>query len=94
MSYTTDYLTKEVSTILEEMDYTDTNPTVKLVGRVLCGQNWKLAENPYSQAFLENVAYNSNVSFKLVLWLQLNYVTYVEENTCDDVPVKGIDVNT
>jgi len=72
MSYTTDYLTKEVSTILEEMGYTNTTPTIKLVGRVLCGENWKLAENPFSQAFLENVAYNSDNSFKLIIWLQLN----------------------
>jgi hypothetical protein len=48
--------------------------TQKRVANMLCGENAHLAENPFSKEFLENVSYNSNRSFKLVLYLQLLYI--------------------
>ncbi len=66
-------LTKEVVRILnDEFDIPDTEPTVRRIGQMLCGQNWKLAEKPFSREFLENVQHNGPSSFKLVIWLQLN----------------------
>ena len=46
----------------------------KNVSSLLCGENADLAKNPFSQEFLENVVYNSDKSFALVLYLQLTYL--------------------
>ena len=52
----------------------DIEVTPKMVASILCGENMQLAENPFSRLFLENVAHNSNRSFKAVLYLQLMYL--------------------
>lgn len=48
--------------------------TVKRVGSLLCGENWHLAEKPFSLEFLNNVKYNSLRSMPCILWLQLNHL--------------------
>ena len=47
--------------------------TVKTVGQWLCGMNYHLAEEPFSQDFLCNVAYNSRDCMWGILWLQLQH---------------------
>ena len=41
--------------------------TVKTVGLFLCGMDAELANQPFSQEFLENVAYNSKESMHAIL---------------------------
>ena len=47
--------------------------TPENVAEYLCGQQAHLADNPFSVAFIQNVAYNSLKSFYCVLYLQLRY---------------------
>lgn len=50
------------------------NITTDEVAVLLCGENKALAENPFSEEFLKNVAYNSDNSKNLILYLQLSYL--------------------
>jgi hypothetical protein len=60
--------------ILLNKGFTARNVDFKTVSKFLCGQNWKLAKDPFSKKFLENVAYNSTGSMHAILWLQLNHI--------------------
>jgi hypothetical protein len=66
-----DHLRKQISKS-ESFPYDDV--TVERVQYWLCGENRILAEKPFSQEFLENVAYNSDESMKGVIWLQLKHL--------------------
>ena len=68
---TLEYIENKVEIYLSGYFNKKTEVTIKKVGQLLCGSNWKLAKNPTSKEFLENVAYNSPDSMILILWLQL-----------------------
>ena len=72
-----DYLKKWIS---ETYDIPVDKISHKNVSSLLCGENADLGKNPFSQEFLENVAYNSEKSFALVLYLQLTYLEFHQDN--------------
>jgi hypothetical protein len=51
-----------------------TDLSTQSLGSFLCGENWELANYPFSKEFLTNVAYNGKDSMHIILLLQLRTV--------------------
>jgi hypothetical protein len=63
---------KYLQTELKESDsFKYCEMTTEDIGYVLCGENWELAKEPFSEEFLCNVAYNNTSSYQAVILLQL-----------------------
>ena len=66
-----EYLRALVHKQLKEKYGENVEFSLKQIGKLLCGDEWKLAKRPLSQEFLEHVSFNERNSYHAVLYLQL-----------------------
>jgi hypothetical protein len=69
--------------ILEDYGYSN-KLTVKNIGSFLCGINWELALDPFSEEFLNNVAHNGEESKPFVAYLQEQATMPAEDIVSDN----------
>lgn len=70
MCYTEKYLIKRLNT---NPYYAGEDMSSERLARFLCGENYRLAQDPFHRLFLENVAFCSDGAIAAILLIQLRH---------------------